>query len=266
MSRNCSTPETSWSPIWRSRCQPVGGPTRSVPPPPSTSCDATPRKGARPPRTGAWPGAAVAGPPPACAPQITHGPTDTNRPAIAAHAATRRVDVAEHEHSQGPGAGAYRKAGSHSPAQGYTRQRTHTRRASRPRRGWGPRDWPRSLACGISLVACAFAICSLWCPGAKAHGSRAAVHRFRRLLCCLRRTGRSPVAGPAPGGHPVRRGRPQLRDCRQHDGQTCGGHDRHGHRGRPPAVPGDRAGPPAARSLYAHPPPYRRGGSRRAPH
>ena len=34
---------------------------------------------------------------------------------------------------------------------------------------------------------------------------------------------------------------------------------------RPP-VPGDRAGPPAARSLYAHPPPYRRGGSRRAPH
>ena len=69
MSRNCSTPETSWSPIWRSRrrrCQPVGGPTRPAPPPraphhPSASYDAAPRKGARPPGTGAWSGAAVAG-------------------------------------------------------------------------------------------------------------------------------------------------------------------------------------------------------------
>ena len=70
MNRNCSTPETSWSPIWRSRrrrCQPVGGPTRSAPPPraphhPSASYDAPPHKGARrPPGTGTRPGAAVAG-------------------------------------------------------------------------------------------------------------------------------------------------------------------------------------------------------------
>ena len=60
---------TSWSPIWRSRRrrrQPGGGPTRPVPPPraphhPSASYDAAPRKGARPPGTGARPGAAVAG-------------------------------------------------------------------------------------------------------------------------------------------------------------------------------------------------------------
>ena len=82
MSRNCSTPETSWSPIWRSRrrrCQPASGPTRPDLPPrvphhPSASYDAAPRKGARPPGTGTRPGAAVAGPPPACAPWLTHGP------------------------------------------------------------------------------------------------------------------------------------------------------------------------------------------------
>ena len=120
----------------------------------------------------------------------------------------------------------------------------------------------RPSPCCISLAACVFAVYSLMCRGAEAHRPGAAVHRFRRLLCRLRRTGRSPVAGTAPGGHPVRRGRPELRDCRQHDGQERRGHDRHGHRGRPPPVPGDRAGPPAARSLYAHPPPYRRGGRR----
>ena len=55
-SRNCSTPGTSWSPIWRSRRrrgQPVGGPTRPAPPPraphrPSASYDAPPHKGAPP--------------------------------------------------------------------------------------------------------------------------------------------------------------------------------------------------------------------------
>ena len=40
----------------------------------STLYDAAPRKGARPPGTGAWPGAAVARTPPACAPRLTHGP------------------------------------------------------------------------------------------------------------------------------------------------------------------------------------------------
>ena len=52
-SRNCSTPGTSWSPIWRSRrrrCQPASGLTRPDPPPraphhPSASYDAAPRKG-----------------------------------------------------------------------------------------------------------------------------------------------------------------------------------------------------------------------------
>ena len=41
--------------------------------------------------------------PPACAPRLTHVATDTNRPAIVAHAATGRADAAEHEHAPGPG-------------------------------------------------------------------------------------------------------------------------------------------------------------------
>ena len=49
--------------------------------------------------------------------------TETTRPAIVAHAATGRADAAEHEHAPGPVAGACRKAGCHSPAQGHTRQR-----------------------------------------------------------------------------------------------------------------------------------------------
>ena len=49
--------------------------------------------------------------------------TDTTRPAIVAHAATGRADAAEHEHAPGPAAGACRKAGCHSPAQGHTRPR-----------------------------------------------------------------------------------------------------------------------------------------------
>ena len=49
--------------------------------------------------------------------------TDTNRPAIVAHAATGRADAAEHEHAPGPAAAACRKTGCHSPAQGHTRQR-----------------------------------------------------------------------------------------------------------------------------------------------
>ena len=56
MSRNCSTPGTNSSSISRNRrrrCQPVGGLWRSAPQPPapprpSASCDAAPRKGARP--------------------------------------------------------------------------------------------------------------------------------------------------------------------------------------------------------------------------
>ena len=49
--------------------------------------------------------------------------TGTNRPAIVAHAAPGRANVAEHEHAPGPAAGACRKAGCHSAAQGHTRQR-----------------------------------------------------------------------------------------------------------------------------------------------
>ena len=109
-SRNCSTPGTSSSSIWRSRrrrCQPVGGPTRSTPPPraphhPSASYDAAPRKGAR--------------------------ATGTKRPAIAAHAATGRADAPEHGHAPGPAAGS---SGGRVPPVGAGK---HTRTASCPSR------------------------------------------------------------------------------------------------------------------------------------
>ena len=55
--------------------------------------------------------------------------TDTTRPAIVADAATGRADAAEHEHAPGPAAGACRKAGCHSPAQGHTRPRGVAERA-----------------------------------------------------------------------------------------------------------------------------------------
>ena len=55
--------------------------------------------------------------------------TETTRPAIVAHAATGRADAAEHEHAPGPAAGACRKAGCHSPAQGHTRPRGVAERA-----------------------------------------------------------------------------------------------------------------------------------------
>ena len=48
-SRNCSTPGTNSSPIWRSRRR-----LRPSPVPRGRSYDAAPRKGARPPGTGAW--------------------------------------------------------------------------------------------------------------------------------------------------------------------------------------------------------------------
>ena len=127
MSRNCSTPGTNSSSISRSRrrrCQPASGPTRPDPPPraphhPSASYDAAPRKGAFGPPAPArgrgrqWPG------PPACAPRLTHGPTDTNRPAIVAHAATGRADAAEHEHALGPTELPGQEDGRHPPTQPY---------------------------------------------------------------------------------------------------------------------------------------------------
>ena len=128
-SRNCSTPGTSWSPIWRSRRRrPAGEHTRPAPPPraphhPSASYDAAPRKGARPPGTGAWPGGGQWPDTARLCAAAQARATDTNRPAIVAHAATGRADAAEHEHAPGPAAGACWKAGCHSPAQGYTRQR-----------------------------------------------------------------------------------------------------------------------------------------------
>ena len=59
------------------------------------------------------------------------GPTGTKRPAIAAHAATGRADIAEHEHTPGPAAGVCRKAGCYSPAQ--DRYPPRPGRRSRPR-------------------------------------------------------------------------------------------------------------------------------------
>ena len=60
------------------------------------------------------------------------------------------------------------------------------------------------------------------------------------------------LQGRPLGVIPFAGGRPELRDRRQHTGQARRGQDRHGHRERPPTVPGNRAGPPAARSLCAH--------------
>ena len=174
---------------------------------PSTSCDAAPRKGARPPRTGAWPGAAVAGPPPACAPQITHGPQIRTGPR-SRH--TRRRGGSTLPNTSTPRA----RLRAHTGRLEATRRRRVTPASGLIPGGRAAHDEDGAYEtghapspCGISLDACIFVLCSLWCAGAKAHCSRAAVHRFRRLLCRLRRTGRSPVAGPAPGGHPVRRGR-----------------------------------------------------------
>ena len=88
------------------RWQPVGGPTRPAPPPraprrPSASCDAAPRKGARPPGTAARPRAGGRrGPDTACLCAAGRArATGTKRPAVVAHAATGRADAAEHTHA-----------------------------------------------------------------------------------------------------------------------------------------------------------------------
>ena len=101
----------------------AAGPPPRAPHHPSASYDAPPRKGARPPWHRHASGGGSGRTPPACAPRLTHGPQDTNRPAIVAHAAPGRANVAEHEHAPGPAAGACRKAGCHSAAQGHTRPR-----------------------------------------------------------------------------------------------------------------------------------------------
>ena len=110
-----AVPGTSSSPIWRSRRrrrQPGGGPTRPVPPPRaphhlSASYDAAPRKGARPPGTGARPGAAVAG----HRPPVRRGSRTGHRYDPARDRgprATGRADAAEHTHAPGLAAGAGR--------------------------------------------------------------------------------------------------------------------------------------------------------------
>ena len=106
---------------------PSAAPRGRTPPPraphhPSASYDAAPRKGARPPGTGAWPGAAVAG----HRPPVRRGSRTGHRYEPARDRGTRgdgRADAAEHEDAPGPAAGACRKAGCHSSAQGHTRQR-----------------------------------------------------------------------------------------------------------------------------------------------
>ena len=273
MSRNCSTPGTNSSSIWRSRRrrnQPVGGPTRPVPPPRaphhlSASYDAAPRKG-RPPGTGAWPGAAVAG----------------HRPPVRRGSRTgHRYEPARDRGTRSDGAG----------------RRRRTRARPGPGCGCMPEGWMPLAGAGPHLPAAS-------CPTGEPPGTRMGLTRlamFPRLAASLLqfvyslfvRYGarlRKPTTpeqlyidfdgffaaceeqadrrlqGRPLGVIPFAGSRPELRDCRQHDGQARRGHDRHGHRGRPPTVPGDRAGPPAARSLYAHPPPYRRSGSRRAAH
>ena len=122
-----------------------------------------PRKGARPPGTGAWPGAAVAGHRPPVRRGSRTGPPIRIRPAIVAHAATGRANTVEHEHPPRARLRVYagrldatrrRRA---TPARGASphgrRQRPHARRASRPGRAWGPRDWPRFLPYRISPAA-----------------------------------------------------------------------------------------------------------------
>ena len=108
-SRNCSTPATNSSRIWRSRrrrCQPVGGPTRLAPPPraphhPSASYDAAPRKGARPPGHRRVAGAAVAG----HRPPVRRGSRTGHRHEPARDRGTRgdgRANAPEYEHALGP--------------------------------------------------------------------------------------------------------------------------------------------------------------------
>ena len=91
------------------RYQPASGPTRPDPLPraphhPSASYDAAPRKGARPPGTGAWPGAAVAG----HRPPVRRGSRTGHRYEPARDRGTRsdgaghRYDAAEHENTSTP--------------------------------------------------------------------------------------------------------------------------------------------------------------------
>ena len=101
---------------------PVGpaAPRTAFTPPPRTTRHRVKAHGPRAPARGRgrqWPDTARL-----CAAAHARA-TDTNRPAIVAHAATGQADAAEHEHTPGPAAGTSRKAGCHSPAQGHTRQR-----------------------------------------------------------------------------------------------------------------------------------------------
>ena len=112
--------------------------------------------------------------------------TDTNWPAIVAHAATGQADAAEREHTPGPGCGCMPEgwmplagAGPHPPA---GRRLTVAASGLMPG-GFAARDEDgihetghAPSPCGISLGACIFAIHSLWCVGAEAHHPGAAVH------------------------------------------------------------------------------------------
>ena len=61
--------------------------------------------------------------PPACAPQLTHGPQVRTGPRSWHTRRRGRANAAEHEDAPGPTAGVCRKAGCYSPAQDHTRQR-----------------------------------------------------------------------------------------------------------------------------------------------
>ena len=90
-------------------------PAHRITPPPRTTRHRVKAHGPRAPARGRgrqWPDTARL-----CAAAHVRA-TDTNRPAIVAHAATGQADAAEHEHTPGPAAGASRKAGCHSPGAG----------------------------------------------------------------------------------------------------------------------------------------------------
>ena len=149
MSRNCSTPETNSSPIWRSkRRRPAGARTRPARAPhhPSASYDAAPRKGARPPGTGAWPGAAVAG----HRPPVRRGSRTGHRYEPARDRGTRGDGAGQRRRTRGrPGPRLRVHAGSHrqaeqrqgcAPSGHAVRRPSHGPIREQPRRGFASTD------------------------------------------------------------------------------------------------------------------------------
>ena len=173
----------------RQRPHPAG-PAARAPHHPSASYDAAPRKGARPPGTDAWPGAAVAG----HRPPVRRGSRTGHRYDPARDRGTRSDGAGRRRRTRarpGPGCGCMPEgwmplagAGPHPPA---GRCRTGAAsglmpggRAARDEDGIHETGHAPS-PCGISPAACVFAICSLWRAGFPTSKSAS---RSRPLCSC----------------------------------------------------------------------------------